>query len=447
LGLSREILWSAEKVKNYQPNDHQTTLNRKEVVVMATHTNRTATQTSTHATTETHASPEPGKFDKVGDMIKNHLFEIGLVVVGLLTILALHANGFRGVFVYDDAMGVIIGIFNVVIMVYPLILAIKNRQWLRLGIIVASIVFAFFALPILVRVFGPLGKSLWATPVLGPIVLPLAAVFFNIAAAYMLANYGPKGPDVAAQEKGRIPGLRNNVTAAETRYSQMRIAAATRTDSEADAKAKFEKSDKKSKARAEDYQTAKKAYDVSSAVVNDTALKAKLKTNENSQKDIIGVIDSKVLDLKRATAVNVKAHLQGEIDSLDVQLGTLIAEGMEIKAALDNMKIEIENSPKKVAMDDAFTASEKSSKATLTTQEAFESATKSAKKADTKLGVASADLTKSREELNTTNIRITEAKQAQRGGWRSVVFWPIFALVGAFGFYPLWYSWVLSTFH
>jgi hypothetical protein len=63
------------------------------------------------------------------------------------------------------------------------------------------------------------------------------------------------------------------------------------------------------------------------------------------------------------------------------------------------------------------------------------------------LGVASADLTKSREELNTTNIRITEAKQAQRGGWRSVVFWPIFALVGAFGFYPLWYSWVLSTFH
>ena len=414
-------------------------------------TNTTSTQSTHDATTGTHTSPEPGKFDKGRSFIADHLFTICLAIAAIIALLAFQANGFHGALVYDDDMTKIVIIYNIAIMAYPAFLAIKaigsgQYSGLRIGIIVASVIYTFLVFAIVVRVLGEFGSDLWAVPFLGPIVLPATAIIAHAVAASLLTRYGPKGSDAVAEEKAKIPGINANIESAETDFNKAQTSAASYTEAEDDAKTKFEEADEISKARAADYKKAKKDFDETDTVLGQTGIKEKIKANKKLQQDTRTAIEIKEAKLKQTGASSVKTLLENEIQSLDGELSELMLEGDALTNELEASKDSVEDLPEKKAMDDALAASEAAEAITNAAKQEYDAATDDAKAPRRTMQVTGETVKKHKLQLEETNARIAEASLSQRGAWRNVAVGPIVALVVAFVFYPVWYGWVLLNF-
>lgn len=417
-------------------------------------TNTTSTQSTHNATTGTHTSPAPGKFDKGRSFIAEHLFTIYLIVVVILAGVVFTARGLAGnAFTYDDEIPVIVFVYGIAIMAYPAVLAImaiKNKNgrfaWLRLAIIAASLIYTATLFVFQVRASGKDASVAWSITFLGPVILPLAAIIVHAVAAYLLTRYGPKGSDAAAQDKAKIAGIEANITSAETDFSGAKTSAAAYTEAEEDAKKEFEEADGISKARAEEYKEAKKIFDETSAVRGQADIKEKIKANDRFQHDTATAIETKEARLSQTNAPSVKSLLQDEIDSLNGQLSEFRIKAIELAEELETTKESVDALPEKKAMDDALAASEAAEAITNAAKQEYDAAIDAAKEPRRSMEVNGKIVEQHELQLKETNARIAEASLSQRGAWRSVVFGPLACLIVAFVLYPVWYGWVLSSF-
>jgi len=406
-----------------------------------------ATTTKRTTTTNSNGAKVPNEnIEKARDWIKAHSFVLYLAAVTFVALMTLQANGFRGVFVYDDALGIIVGIFNVAVMAYPAYLAIINRHTVRISIIAATVLLTFFVLPIVVRLLSGFGSALWEVPALGPIIFPIAALVLHALAAFMLAVYEPKGPDTAAEIKASIPGIEGNVTRAQEAFGLTSARGKASDKAETKAKAKFIREQEGSKKAADLYAKTTKAYDKSSGVKIETKLKQKLDEAKRRMDEVQVSLQAKERELEQAYTSSLRDHLNEQLEATTEAFNKLRDKHKQLEKKLAKASKAVKASPEKQAKDAALAASSVANKAKNRAKIGYEIAMKAALKASNKDATAGKALEKLEKQLDDAHARIAEAIQSQRSVWRDVAFWPILTFMLGFVLYSVWYGWVVVNF-
>jgi hypothetical protein len=416
---------------------------RKEVVVMTTTTKRTTTKNSNNA-----KAPDKKVWADTVVWVKAHVSHVFVIYLALLTFLAtiaLQANGFRGEYVYDDALVVIVGIFNVAIMAYPAYLAIKSRQMLRVAIIVTTLLLMFFVLPIVVRLPG-FGSALWEIPALGPIILPVAALAFNAFVAFTLAVDEPKGPDTAVEIKASILSIEGNIVKAQEAFDLANANSAASAETESEAKRKFKKKSGGSKQGAKNYVENHQALLDSPNAKKEAEYKQKLDELTRLLDQAQAELQEAGLAHRQATAKEIQDRIAEHQAKLTVEFNNLRDDHKKLVEKLEEVIEAIKVSPEKKAEDAALAASDKANKATNKAKIGYEIAINAALEASNKDATAATALESLERNLADTKARYTEATQSQKSKWRDVAFWPIIWLMLSLALYPVWYGWVVVNF-
>lgn len=344
-------------------------------------------------------------------------------------------------FGYALNAGLVIGVFNLIIMVYPTVKALLKRQFvaIRLGIIAGMIVVGFL-MPIILGLLAGFGRGLW----IGMPWLGVLALILHGSTAVLLTYYKDleeAGPTAS------IPALKANL---ETELANFKKADLARAKAEAVAKKRasnLEELQAQLKDSSEGVASAQKAYDAlrqDKLGTTQTDLAAKNTPLESLNADIsrseaeieiqrrkdTAYADhlEKILDDKRAQ----RADLCKEIDELDDRLATAerkleLSDEAEALAAAKDLNEELDKKERKQRLR--------------------------AERADDKLAgytdnfeIVGGTVDELRKAIADAEARVTTVRDIARKLWHDQVFLPVCPFVLAVIFYSTWNGWVLVAF-
>ena len=398
--------------------------------------------TTTHVNHSTTTTPAPTK-KVTTDTAKKFVFPVALAIAAAIAWVFLFTTGMTvgamGAFTYPAKAALIIGIYNIVIMAWPVVLAVQKRQLmvLRLLFVAATIVVSLIMLPWLFISAAGLAQALWGLKIFGVLALLLHGL-----TAYLLTRYSGPDRDVEA-ERGELRGIADNTRKAEQKATMANKALEAhrlQMDQDKCVHAKLQKTATK---RQEAYQHATEVFKKDPLVVERDEAKEKVdaKTAEIAKLDELrDEIQSKIW---RSANSNEKTRLQSNLDNLNGERASLTAELASLEANAARLEAEVQGSDIKKQLDAATAAHAKASGAEATQQKDLDDAEKVAKKATKKAGAANATLTSLQTDKDNATTRIEAADKAAKSVWRDVIIWPAVAFIGAFLLYPAWYGWVL----
>lgn len=405
-------------------------------------TTTTNTTTTTNGTTTT----DKNNLEKFRDWAKGHVFSLFLIAMTLIAGLALMATGFTGSFRYSGLMGWIVGFFNVAILIYPGWLALKDRRIAPLVIMALSIVYAFIALPIEVRVLGAFGSALWSIPLIGPIVLPASALILNAVVAWIFFVHEPKSSVEEIETGDELDVRRIKIATALSEFTDAGTAATTLKVSQDTASADHEKLLKKSTKSAEAYKKADKAFATSPAKQKETKVLAKKAANQSFLSEAGSDLTTAINELRAEKDAKKKKFLEDNVEIKRSAVRLLENEAQRLESELLLIEKEIETSPEKAKSDARLEDSDAATKKAEKAQKVFNEASEATRKADTKLAIKAAVLEKHQAELDTAIAHVEETVKSRRTGWVKSSVVTIGLQVAAFVLYTSWFGWVLLNF-
>lgn len=365
------------------------------------------------------------------DFGKRHAFTIFVIVAGVITLLALQANGIAqssNEFTFDDTLQTIVGLYNLAIMAYPAYLAITRRQQTvsRLIIIGISVVFTFFVLAVWVRLVDMLinAGSVWSIPFIGSIVLPLLALAAHGYAAILLSYV----PETAPRDRQDLTDLDEDLRSAKRKEARATV--------EHDAAQNLLEPDVKrlSDLTRERDQRVKEREAADLAVQE---LPASVTLNQQTE-------DLKALS---ANIAIVQQHVSDDKSDRGAksQLAKLGTMERELRASIADLRTDIEASPEAAAAHAAKQAEVEASMHTKDAYEKMQLSEQRVKEAYGKLLQATEERTLLEEDRQHATDHQTATHTEERANWRDSVFGPVTCLVIAIALYPVWYGWVIAT--
>lgn len=360
------------------------------------------------------------------DFGKHHAFTIVVIVAGLATILALYTPGqaTKSLSTYDDWLQFIVGLYNLVIMTWPLYLAVTTRHQmgLRLAVIGFSIVFTFFVLAFWVRLIDLAGMAAtaWSIPFVGSIVLPLLAVASHGFTAILLSYVPAKDTITNSSELDELAEDLRSVQRKEARASNESAAAQSILDQDqAETDRLTQETDRLLKL--------KQRADEAIQQLQPSTDKQKLAEELNRANATIGVLSSEKGHDKNPYLQQLlarKERLESEIENLEHQI-TLTPEYSARKASLP---------PLEAASKRSQAAADKEQRSRKVAEEATET-----------LRLATEERTTLEARQQAVLDQQAASKAEQKRTWRDAAIWPIVFLSVAILLYPLWYGWISAT--
>ncbi len=421
-------------------------------------TNTTTPTPAPASTTPTHSRlPKAPNWMKNSvlnkDWLKDHVFSIGLLIASVVMLFVLVNTGWLGVFVYDDTLAWSVFVFNLVIMAWPAIRAIKTRQHsvLRIVIIAVTVLFTFplFNLwPMFIRgMGGTVGYALWQVPFFGPVVCTVGAVLLHALAAYFLSHQPSSEDDEQVKnDKESIEGVEATIPDLRAKKNSAEIAHTSAEDAEKDADTEYERLQTESDKSSKKLDKKQAAYDKATAVVKLTKAAKDLASNEEKAAKVRKTLEELQDKLKNAVlSAKQKTEFERQEREASDLLDTLITDGDALRIEVDLLTAQVDISPEKRALEDAKDANQKAAKRADKARSVQKEASDQAAKASATHARRSKALETAEQLIKDAKARIDEAQKAERARWRDRVWVPIVLLVPAFLLYPTWYGWVLST--
>lgn len=434
-GLIGFSLGNAEKVDCHSGSSY--TSRRKEVVFVTT----TQPNISTHSH-EPEATEAPGA-QAAQTRRSRFIFAGVLLIASFATGLALFFAGSGGTYGFVGPAALIIGFFNVAIMIYPLAQARAHRAqfWVRFWIALAAVITGFLGTFITFWVASLMGGSGNALNY----ALGAVAIILNASAAFMLAW-------IKTAQRSTIPDLEARLEVASVakarllqEWSSAQAQVTTRTESRDLKKASWEADHEAAKAAERRVKKAQKTLDKSEVSKDlDEANKAHPLAQQALADHLAEMAEDKRLKKSGVTA-EIRDNAASRLAEME---GLLPDKEQAVQEAEDRMKQAkkaFEASPElarlKQRTEESIAANEhRDAGAKLLAKEEkrlADAVSNAAEKGDLH-GKQSAEVTRLSDELET-------ARRNDVSIWRDVVAGPVFALVLAFWMYPNWYIWVITT--
>lgn len=342
-------------------------------------------------------------------------------------------------FTYPNTMGLIVGLYSLVIFAWPAMMAITKKAWLRLVLMAIVVVIVFLLLPMGVRILGMVGlaQALWGLRVFGLLALALQAL-----AAYWLTRYTVRDDTLDKDRKG-LPELDKKIVEVDAKLTS------------AKANEKARKSNLKSKQAAQQaaagaakkasitLKSAQEAYDESEAKnLFDTLTEAR-----DNTKRLMGENADKSTEIAKtlttATQKNVIDKLERTQKELEEDYDTLRVRLEAEEVNLSSLKWISGVHALKASLKTATAASadkDKILKSADEHQEIAETEHKKAAQRATSKGKQLKTLQSQRENLKR---RIEAADESAKKGRLSPLVIPAILLAGALVLYSSWYGQVL----
>jgi len=379
----------------------------------------------------------------VSETAKKFVFPIALAIAAAIAWVFLFTTGMTvgamGAFTYPAKAALIIGIYNIVIMAWPVVLAVQKRQLmvLRLLFVAATIVVSLIMLPWLFISAAGLAQALWGLKIFGVLALLLHGL-----TAYLLTRYSGPDRDVEA-ECNQLRGLGDNILKAEQDATMANKALeGHREQLNQDKRAHTTLQVAATNCR-EAYQQATEVFKKDPLVIKRDEAKDKVDAKTATIAKLDEQRDEVQKKIWNSANAGKKTELQSNLDNLNAERASLTAQLVSLETEATRLEAEVQGSDVKKELDDATAAHMEASGAEATQQKDLDDAEKVAKEATKKAGVANATLTSLQTDKDSATTRIEAADKAAKGVWRDVIIWPAVAFIGAFLLYPSWYGWVL----
>lgn len=387
----------------------------------------------------TNSSAKRREADKPSDIVKRWIFPVVLLIAVIITWIVLFSTGMAsgafGVATYPLTLTTVVTVFHIVILLFPIVLILKKKAWLRL-IAVAIMVLGPWLLLAVGYVHG-MGAPLWGLRILGAVALILSAI-----AAYVLTRY-IKEDQTLVHEVNSLPELKQSIADQRKKENDSEIqfqAAKDRSDQlEKESSDAVSLAEKSSKA----YTKAKKDFDEHPLVVEQSDIKKDLAAKKAARDDIPNQQQAIRTTIAQSGGKNTRA-LEGQLAQLDQKYVDLDKEVTDLERKLKGINPKVDALNEKKVLDDA-TAKNK------TDGEAQQDVRRELKVANKRLRrltddwkheqAATARLVKQRDEVAAKQ---QSTKEERRLLWRDELFFPVVLAVVALLLYPAWYGWVAT---
>lgn len=175
-----------------------------------------------------HTAPKPAEergADRLNKTSSRWKFGLYLVIVSLLEMGALVLAGTNGAYNYDFLLPVIVLVYGVAIMTWPIVVALRVKQHtvLRIALAGGSMIGMPILILILMGLFTESGVFQWAWsgPLgIGPLLLTSLAILLHASAAFMLANFKPVGENNVQRLNNQKPVAKKAINTLERIVTQ-----------------------------------------------------------------------------------------------------------------------------------------------------------------------------------------------------------------------------------
>jgi hypothetical protein len=401
--------------------------------------------TTTDIETHDHAPESFTAPEQPADQTKRSRFIFGgmLLVASFVTGLALFFAGSSGTYGYVAPAAMIIGLFNVAIMIYPLAQARvhKAQFWVRFWIALAAVVMGFFGTFItfwLASLMGGSGNTL-------NYVLGAAAILLNASAAFMLVWINVAQRSTIPDLEARLEVARDAKARRLQEWSNAQVEVTTQTEFRDHNQASWEAGHKAAKAaerRVKEAQSNLDNCEVSQKL--EEANKA-YPLAQQSFDDYLAEMGEDRRLMKGGVTEEIRENAAARLAEMEGLLPQKEQAAQEAEDRMKEAKKKFDASPELAIRDarvkESISANERRDAAEKELGD-FEKRLRTARDAAAQKGALysrqSAEVTRLSDELET-------ARRNDVNVWRDVVAWPVTVLVLAFWMYPNWYIWVITT--
>lgn len=337
---------------------------------------------------------------------------------------------------------VIIGVFNVAIMIYPLAQAHAHKAqfWMRFWVALAAVLMGFFGTPV----------TFWLGSLIGPgnalnYILGAVAIILNASAAFMLAYITSSERSVVPDLEAQLEVARTGEAARDQEWRNVQNEVDTLTSARDTKKAEWEMLGKSSKDAEKLVKKAKKALDKSPVARELDAANKAHPLAEQALADHIAAITE---DKKMA-----KAGLNKELREMaEARLVDLNKDLPDTELAVQEALNRVKEAKKKFDASPELAAHSTRVEESISANERRDRADRELKDVEKRLNAATnvagekADLRKKQSsEVTRLTDKLETARRNDVNIWRDVLAGPVIALVLAFLMYPNWNIWVITT--